>query len=327
MEYRTLGRLGWKVSEIGYGMWGMGGGETGWTGANNQQSIIALNEALSLGCNFFDTAWSYGRGNSESLLGELLRQHPDREIHYATKIPPKNMVWPSTRQCLLEDIFPPDHIREYTEKSLKNLDVSCIDLIQFHVWEDAWAHDERWHKTIEDLKQEGLINAVGISLNTWEPWNGMETLRTGLVDTVQVIYNIFEQSPEAELFPLCEQLNIGVIVRVPFDEGTLTGTLTEQSTWPEGDWRNTFFVPEHLKECVPRAEALKKIVPTTMTMPEMALRFILNNPTVCTVIPGMRTVDHVRNNIKTSDGIKLMDELAAELVKHRWDREPTWWSQ
>jgi len=323
MEYRRFGRTNWMVSEIGYGMWGMGG----WTGSDDAESARALDRAVELGCNFFDTAWDYGQGHSERLLGELVRRHPNTRLYTASKIPPKNRRWPSRRGFLLDDTFPPDYIREYTEKSLANLGLDSLDLMQFHVWEDAWAYDERWQRTVEDLKREGKIGAIGISLNRWEPWNGYETLRTGHMDAVQVIYNLFDQAPEDQLFPVCEQLDIGVIARVPFDEGTLTGTLTKDSTWPEGDWRNSYFVPENLNASVDRAEALRPLVPPGMSMAELALRWVLANPTVDTIIPGMRKIRHVEANLAVSDGAALPEDLLHDLRAHRWDRVPTKWSQ
>src|SRR5437764_3649530 len=298
MRYRTLGRTGWPVSEIGYGMWGL----AGWTGSDDAETSAALDRAVQLGCNFFDTAWAYGNGRSERLLGQLIRNHPDKTLYVATKIPPQNGQWPSRRGFLLDECFPPDHIREYAEKSLRNLALTRIDLLQFHVWEDAWAHDERWQRAMDDLKRQGLVRAVGVSVKRWEPANVLETLRTGLIYEVQVIFNIFDQAPQDELFPLCRERNIGVIARVPFDEGTLTGTLTKESRWPEGDWRNTYFVPENLSQSVDRAEALRPLVPPGMTMPELALRWILADPTVSTIIPGMRKVRHVEANIAASDG-------------------------
>jgi aryl-alcohol dehydrogenase-like predicted oxidoreductase len=323
MRYRTLGRTGWQVSEIGYGMWGM----AGWTGSDDTESMDALNRAVALGCTFFDTAWGYGAGRSERLLGELCHAHPNSGIIVATKIPPRNFTWPSRRGFTLDDCFPPDHIREYVHKSVENLGRAPIDLIQFHVWEDAWASDERWRRAIDDLKAQGLIRALGVSVNRWEPNNCLETLRTGVVDAVQVIYNIFDQAPEDELFPLCRELNVGVIARVPFDEGTLTGTLTTESRWPEGDWRNTYFVPENLAASVARAEALRPLIPAGQSMPVLALRWILANPTVCTIIPGMRKVRHVEANLAASDGRHLDQSLLDELKQHRWDRQPTAWSQ
>ena len=323
MNYRTFGRTGWQVSEIGYGMWGMGG----WTGSSDEESLRSLNLAVELGCNFFDTAFAYGEGHSEQLLGQIVRQHPGKKLYTATKIPPKNRQWPSRRDSQLQDVFPPDYIRAMTEKSLENLGLSSVDLQQFHVWEDSWAHDERWQRAVDDLKREGLIGAVGISINRWEPWNALETLRTGLIDAVQVIYNIFDQAPEDELFPLCQQLNIGVIARVPFDEGTLTGTLTQDSHWPAGDWRNIYFVPENLIASVQRAERLKPLVPPGTTMADMALKWILANGAVSAIIPGMRKEKNVRANLAASDGKLLPAELMHELKQHRWDRVPTEWSQ
>ncbi len=323
MNYRTLGRTGWQVSEIGYGMWGM----AGWTGSDDDESLQSLDLAIELGCNFFDTALAYGEGRSERLLGQTLARHPGRRLYKATKIPPKNRRWPSERGARLDDVFPPEYIRRATEKSLENLRLDYVDLQQFHVWEDAWANDERWQRAVDDLKREGLIRAVGISVNRWEPWNVLDTLRTGLIDVVQVIYNIFDQAPEDQLFPLCEELNVGVIARVPFDEGTLTGTLTPDTRWPAGDWRNTYFVPENLAASVERAERLKPLVPPGMTMAELALRWIQENPTVSTTIPGMRKEPHVRANLATSDAGPLPPELVEELRRHRWDRTPTEWSQ
>jgi aryl-alcohol dehydrogenase-like predicted oxidoreductase len=323
MQTRRFGRTGWDVSEIGVGMWGMGA----WSGSEDDASNAALDAALAAGCNFFDTAWSYGEGHSERLLGGLIARNKDKRIYAATKIPPNNRVWPSQRGTPLDEAFPPDYIKKQTEASLANLGVEQIDLMQFHVWEDAWATESSWQKVIGQLTDEGLVAAWGVSVNRWEPENVLDTLRTGTIAAVQVIYNIFDQSPEDELFPLCEELDIGVIARVPFDEGTLTGTLTKDSTWPEGDWRNTYFVPENLNASVERADALKPLVPPGMTMAEMALRFILCNEVVDTIIPGMRSIEHVAANTAASDGRGLDAELLAELKKHRWDREPTEWSQ
>jgi aryl-alcohol dehydrogenase-like predicted oxidoreductase len=323
MHYRTLGKTGWQVSEIGYGMWGM----AGWTGSDDEESLRSLHRAVELGCNFFDTAWAYGEGHSEKLLGQVVRAHPDRKLYVASKIPPRNRKWPAESFYSLDDCYPPEHIREYVERSLRNLGLPQMDLIQFHTWDDSWAGDRRWQRALDDLKREGLILAAGISIDRWEPANAIEALRTGLIDAVQVIYNIFDQNPEDELFPVCRELNIGVIARVPFDEGTLTGTLTLDSKWPDGDWRNSYFVPANLKASVERAEALRPILPEGMTMPEMALRFILSNPDVSTIIPGMRRLKNTDMNIASSDAGGLSPRLIQKLRAHRWDRKPTTWSQ
>lgn len=323
MRYRTFGRLGWQVSEVGYGMWGL----AGWTGRDDAETRQSLQLAVDLGCNFFDTALAYGEGHSEALLGDLVRNNPDTNLIVASKIPPKNRVWPSRRGFRLDDVFPPDHIRASTETSLKHLGLPALDLIQFHVWEDAWADDERWQKAVANLKRDGLVKAIGVSVNRWEPANVLRTVRTGLIDAVQVIYNIFDQNPEDELFPLCRELGVAVISRVPFDEGTLTGTLTKDSTWPDGDWRNTYFVPANLVPSVERADRLRPLVPADITMADMALRFALSNPDVATVIPGMRKERNVRANIASSDAGPLSPELLTQLKEHRWVRTPTNWSQ
>lgn len=323
MNYRTFGRTGWEVSEIGYGMWGL----AGWTGSDKAEVLRALQRSVELGCNFFDTAWGYGEGVSEMILRQLLHDNRHLRLYAATKIPPKNRRWPSKPDFTLDETFPADYIVEYTEKSLKNLGVDTIDLMQFHVWEDAWANRDDWKEVVQKLTQAGKVRAWGISVNRWEPDNCLNTLRTGLIDAVQVIYNIFDQNPDDNLFPLCRELNLGVIARVPFDEGTLTGTFTKETTFPATDWRSTYFVPENLNSSVDHADALKPLLPARMTMAEMALRFILANPDVHTTIPGMRRISNVEANSLVSDGATLPPGLLAELKTHRWDRTPTEWSQ
>lgn len=323
MKYRRFGRTGWQVSEIGYGMWGM----AGWTGSDDEESLASLQLAIDLGCTFFDTAWGYGEGHSEALLGQALRANPDKKLYTATKIPPKNSIWPSRREFSLDDCFPPDHIEEYVHSSLKNSGLDSFDLMLFHVWEDQFVEDDRWVKKVAELREQGLFHAIGISINRWEPWNGVKTVKSGFIDAVQVIYNIFDQNPEDELLPACEDHDVAVIARVPFDEGTLTGNLTVETSWPADDWRSSYFVPENLKSSVEHAETLRPVVPADMSMPEMALRFILNEPRIHTIIPGMRKANHVKMNIAASDNGPLSAELHAALRPFRWDRSPTKWSQ
>jgi aryl-alcohol dehydrogenase-like predicted oxidoreductase len=317
------------VSEIGYGMWGMGS----WSNSDDQESLRSLQTAVDLGCNFFDTAYVYGDGRSENLLGQIVRANHDKRIYTATKIPPKNQQWPARAEFTLEESYPPDHIEEYVHKSLENAGLEQLDLVQLHTWEDSWIKDDRWAYKLDDLRSQGLLKAIGISINRWEPWNGIQAVRSGPIDSVQVIYNIFDQNPEDDLFPACREAGIAIIARVPFDEGTLTGTLTKESRWPEGDWRNSYFVPENLIPSVERADALKKFLrewnrshSSEMAIPELALRFILNNADVSTIIPGMRKLSHVRSNIAASEDGPLPEELHEELKKHRWVRKPTPWS-
>ena len=323
MQNRTFGRTGWQVSEIGYGMWGMGG----WKGSDDTQSEKSLDLAVEQGVTFFDTAWGYGEGHSERLLGRLLRRYPNTKLFTASKIPPHNFRWPAKPEYTLEESYPASHIKKYTEKTLANLGMEQIDLMQFHTWDDGWADGEEWQRAVEDLKKEGKVAAMGISMNRWEPENGMRALKTGLIDAVQVIYNIFDQAPEDVLFPYCREHGIAVIARVPFDEGTLTGNITRDTVFPEGDWRGTYFVPENLHASADRADLLRPLVPAGMTMAEMALRFILGNNDVATIIPGMRKPRNVLANTATSDGRGLPADLMKTLKKHRWDRVPTAWSQ
>ncbi|HVZ71846.1 MAG TPA: aldo/keto reductase [Polyangia bacterium] len=322
MKTRRLGRLDLDVSEIGAGMWGM----VDWSGADEAEARRALQRAVELGCTFFDTAFAYGDGQSERLLGELVRANPVRRLVTATKVPPKNRAWPAKPEHTLDESYPPEHVEAYLRRSLENLGLPRVDLFQFHTWQDKWLEDARLPRLIEKLRASGLVGGVGISLNRWEPWNGVEAVRTGLVDAVQVIYNVFDQNPEDQLFPACEAAGVGVIARVPFDEGSLTGTLTRDSRWPRGDWRNLYFCAENLGPTIDRVERLRPLVPAGQTMAEMALRFILANPVVSTVIPGMSRVRHVEANLATSDAGPLPARLHAELRAHRWDRLPTPWS-
>ena len=322
MKYRVLGRTGFEVSDIAHGLWGMGG----WSGSDDQGSREAIQLAIDSGCNFFDTAWAYGSGKSDGLLGEAMANNPGKRIYAASKIPPKNLKWPASRRDRLQAVFPADHVFRYAGKIREKLGVDSIDLLQYHVWDDSWSKDTEFPKTVEKLKAEGWIGSFGLSLNRWEPENGLLALRTGLVDVVQVIYNIFDQAPEDRLFPLCSELNIGVIARVPLDEGSLGGTMTIETRFPETDWRAHYFGPENLAATLPRVEKIREDLPPGMTLPEAALRFILANPTVSTTIVGMRKLDHVRQNAALSDGGPLDTALLAKFKRHRWDRKPQRWS-
>jgi aryl-alcohol dehydrogenase-like predicted oxidoreductase len=320
MQFRTFGRLEWPVSEVGYGMWGM----AGWTGSADEESFAALDRAIELGCNFFDTAWAYGDGHSERLLGQTLKRHRGKRLYVATKIPPKNRKWPARPEYKLDDVFPADYIREYTEMSLENIGVQTLDLQQLHVWNDDWAGDDRWQRAVSSLKEEKLVSAIGISVNRFQPANVLRALETGLIDAVQVVYNTFDQNPEDELFPICQEKNIAIIARVPFDEGSLTGNITAETKWPEGDFRNLYFHPENLRNTLARVERLRDAVPDGMTMPEMVLRHILDHPAVTTVSPGMRKPRHVEQNLGVSDGVRLRPAALQELKRHRWDRTVDW---
>ena len=316
MKTREFGRLGWPVSEIGYGLWGMGG----WSGSNDDESVAALERSIALGCTFFDTALAYGNGKSEQLLARVLANHRGHNLRVATKIPPLNGRWPALPEYALDAVFPTDHIRRATETSLTNLGIDSVDLQQFHVWTDEWAGDERWMRAIADLKSEGLIQGFGISLNRWQPASAMKAIATGLVDSIQVVYNLFDQNPEDELFPACRERGIAVIARVPFDEGSLTGTMRRGMSWPEGDWRNLYFTRDKLNAILDRVDEVAKDVPAGTTLPAAALKFILACPDVSTVIPGMRRVRHVEDNLAVSDQPPLSAAEMARFRRHRWVR-------
>ena len=318
MNKRRIARLGWDVTDIGYGMWGMGG----WTGSDDAGSSASLDRAVTLGCNFFDTAWAYGEGRSERLLGDLIRRHAGVRLFTATKVPPKDRVWPGKGATPVDQVFPYEHIVEYTDRSLANLGAEAVDLQQLHVWDDRWAVDDGWKRAAEDLKRAGKIRAFGISVNRWEPENVLHALETGLVDTVQVVHNIFDQAPEDALFDVCAKKGIGVIARVPFDEGSLTGTLTTETQWPHGDFRNIYFQSPKLQETLARVAPLKALVHEWgESLPSVALRFILAHPAVTTVIPGMRALANVEANLSVS-GQPLPAAQVAALRAFRWDRKP-----
>jgi aryl-alcohol dehydrogenase-like predicted oxidoreductase len=318
MRYRRFGRLAWDVSEIGYGMWGMGG----WTGSDDNESARALDLAVSRGCNFFDTALAYGEGKSERMLGELLKRHPSTQLYAATKVPPLDRRWPGKASTPADQTFPFHHVLQSAETSLRNMDVDTIDLLQLHVWDDSWTADHGWQRAAEELKQSGRIRAFGISVNRWEPENVLRALDTGLIDAVQVVYNIFDQAPEDVLFPACERLGVAVIARVPFDEGSLTGTLSRTTRWPDHDFRSMYFAPPNLAETLDRVEALTQAVDEWhMTLPEAALKFILAHPAVTTTIPGMRRPQHVEANLRAA-GAPLDPAQVERLRAFRWDRLP-----
>src|SRR3972149_4808934 len=322
MQYLNFGKSDLNVSVIGHGLWGV----ADWIGSQDKHSLEAMQLSLDLGCNFYDTAAAYGDGYSEKLLGKLIKNNPGQEIIVATKIPPKNDKWPADPKDRLGGEFPKQHIIEYTKRSLDYLGIERIDIQQLHVWDDGWADSPVWREAAQQLKDEGLIRLFGLSLNRWEPWNGLKAIHTGAVDSIQVIYNIFDQAPEDELFPLCQEMGVGLIARVPLDEGGLSGKLRMDTKFHEDDWRSTYFGPEHLGPTVERAEALEKVVQAGMGLPDLAMRFSISHPAVSPSIPGMRRAEHVKANIAVSDGQPLPADLVAKLRAHRWERKVAPWS-
>ncbi len=318
MHYRKLGTTEAEVSEIGYGAWGIGGNQ--WQGGKDDESIRALKRSFELGVNFIDTALAYGEGHSERLVGEVVR-NSYRRIYVATKIPPKNRVWPASPSTPISDVFPYNHMIESTEESLRNLGVEQIYLQQFHVWTDAWVNTEEWRRAIEDLRSSGKVRFFGISITEHEPDTALEAIKTGAISAVQVIYNVFDQKAEKNLFPLCMQKRIGVLARVPLDEGGLTGSIREDTVFEPGEFRESYFRGDRKQQVVERVEALKadlKELPGTL--PEIALRFCLSHPAVTTVIPGMRRVATVESSCRAASAGKLDAKTLAILRKHAWDR-------
>ena len=317
MHFRRLGRSGIDVSEIGYGAWGIG--QKQWIGASDIESEESLNLAISLGLNFIDTALAYGDGHSEKIIGKVLRSHPG--VHVATKIPPKNRIWPAQTGTLIDDVFPVNYVMESTETSLRNLGIESVALQQFHVWNPEWIVSDEWRRAIEELKKSGKARAVGISINDHQPDSALDIIETGLIDTVQVIYNIFDQSPEEKLFPLCQKLNIGVIARVPLDEGALTGNITPETKFPLGDFREIYFKEDRREQVDERVRSiLEDLKIPRDALAQTAIRFCLSHPAVSTVIPGMRSRASVESNCTASGLGRLPDTALAVLKHHAWIR-------
>jgi aryl-alcohol dehydrogenase-like predicted oxidoreductase len=316
MRYRKLGRTGIEVSDIGYGAWGIGGKQ--WLGGGDDESLEALGRAIDLGVNLIDTALAYGDGHSEQLVGQVVRD-ADRKIYVATKVPPKNRIWPATAATPIEDVFPYDYILASADESLRNLGLETIDLLQLHVWTDAWVDRDEWKRAFEDLKRSGKVRSVGISATEHDPDSTLAAMKTGLIDAVQVIYNIFDQTPEARMFPLALERNIGILARVPLDEGALSGHFSESTTFPAGDFRDWYFRGDRKKEVVDHVDALHRDLDGA-SIPDTALRFCLSHPAVSSVIPGMRTRRHVESNTALSDAGPLPENTLAILKRHAWDR-------
>ncbi len=317
MHKRPLGRTGLDVSEIGYGAWGISGVQ--WLGAQDEESLAALRRYLDLGGNFIDTALAYGEGHSEQLVGQVARERPG--VIVATKIPPKNREWPAAPTTTAEQAFPGDYVMACTERSLANLGLSSVDLQQFHVWNDRWLGQGDWQDAVAQLKRDGRIRHFGISINDHQPENALRAVEEGVVETVQVIYNIFDQSPQDRLLDACQANGVGVIVRVALDEGSLTGNITPDTTFPEGDFRNSYFGGNRKAELQDHLRAIEADLGiSTAQLPETALRFVLSHPAVSTVIVGMRSVRNVERNAALADGRGLPEEQVRKLHAHRWAR-------
>jgi len=317
MKYRQLGKTGLEVSEIGYGAWGIGQSE--WVGADDEVSLKSLRAAREAGVNFFDTALAYGMGHSEQLLARAFGKSND--VIIASKVPPKNFIWPAQPGVPLPEVFPKGYVLSSLDRTLKNLGRETVDLYQFHVWNDEWAGNEEWLSTVREIRGSGKARFLGISINDHQPANSLKVLATGLIDAVQVIYNIFDQSPEDELFPYCQKHHIGVLARVPFDEGSLTGKIRPDTTFPKGDFRQQYFGGDRKQQVWERVQRLTKDAAIPLEqLPQFALRFCLSQPAVSTVIPGMRTPAHVASNASASDAGPVAPAVLSRIRAHRWVR-------
>ena len=317
MRYRKLGRTNFEVSDIGYGAWGIGGKQ--WLGGQDDESLQALRRAIDLGVNFIDTALAYGDGHSEQLIGQVVRE-TGHKIYVATKVPPKNRIWPAVSGTPIAEVFPYDYILSCAEESLRNLGLETIDLLQLHVWTDDWVDRDEWKRALEDLRRSGKVQTVGVSASDHDPDSALQVMATGLIDAVQVIYNIFDQTPETKMFPLALERNIGILARVPLDEGALSGHFTEDIAFPAGDFREWYFRGDRKRQVVQRVDALRRDLDGNASIPDVALRFCLSHPAVSTVIPGMRTRRHVESNTALSDVGALAQETLSVLKRHAWDR-------
>jgi aryl-alcohol dehydrogenase-like predicted oxidoreductase len=318
MEFRPLGRTGLSVSAIGYGAWGIGGSL--WIGADDAQSLRSLHRAVDLGVNLIDTAFDYGLGHSETLVGRMVRERRE-PVLVATKIPPKNRVWPAAPDVPVSECFPAGHIVEYAERSLKNLGRDHVDLMQLHTWDDAYLDQDGWRDAFLGLKRSGKARFLGLSVSDHDPGSAMRAVASGIFDTVQVIYNIFDPSPARALLPACREAGVGVLARVPFDEGALTGAITPDTTFPQGDFRNQYFGGDRKRQVHERVQKLRGLLgEEAATLPELALRFCLSHDAVSTVIPGMRRIASVEDNAAAGDGRRLSKRLLEELGRHAWPR-------
>lgn len=317
MQYRTLGRSGMQVSEIGFGAWAIGGS---WGPQSEQDSVAALHKALDLGVNFIDTAAGYGDGKSERIIAEVLKSRKE-SVTVATKTPPVAGNWPPSPYDDMDERYPEQYLRENVEQRLRNLQTDCLDVLQLHTWTRAWNRNPRPFEILRKLQAEGKIRAIGVSTPEHDQNSVIDLMRDGWIDTVQVIYNIFEQEPAAELLPVAQETNVGIIVRVVFDEGSLTGKFTPETGFAPDDFRNNYFAGDRLQRAIQRAEKVKEdTAESGLTLAQAAIKFALMHPAVSTVIPGIRNVAQAEANVAVSELAPLSEAVMLKLRKHNWLR-------
>lgn len=317
MKVRALGSTGMSVSEIGFGAWAIGGG---WGEQHDQDSLKALHAALDAGVNFIDTAAGYGEGRSERLIGQALRERSE-EILVATKTPPLPGMWPPSPYCNVQERYPESYLRENVEERLRKLAVERLDVLQLHTWTRAWNARPGPLEVLQALKREGKIRAIGISTPEQDQNCVIDLMRRGLIDVVQVIFNIFDQEPAAELLPVAMETGTGIIVRVAFDEGALTGKFTQDTTFAEGDFRQSYFAGDRLERTVLRVEKIREDTRSWgLSLPQIALKFATSHPGVSTVIPGIRSVAQATANAAVSELDDLSEQQQIALRAHAWNR-------
>ncbi len=322
MKKRTLGKSGINVSEVGFGAWAIGGS---WGPQSESDSLAALNRALDLGVTIIDTAAGYGNGKSERTIARVLRDRGKggsaSQALVATKTPPLPGAWPPSPYCKSDERYPETYLRTNVEERLEYLDTDRLDLLQLHTWTRAWNRDPRPFAVLRKLQAEGKVGLVGVSTPEHDQNCVIDLMRGGWVDVVQVIYNIFEQEPAAELLPVARECGVGIIVRVPFDEGALTGKFTDATTFADDDFRRHYFAGDRLARAARRAELVRDdLRGTDYTLAQAALKFTLAHPAVSTVIPGMRNATQAALNCSVSNLPDLAPDLIARLHRHNWRR-------
>jgi len=319
MKYRDLGRTGLVVSEIGFGGWAIGGS---WGPQSEEDSLQALHRALDLGVTLIDTAAGYGNGQSERIIGKVMKERGAwGKVAVATKIPPSPGLWPPSPYDRAEERYGEKYLRESLEERLANLGTDCVDILQLHTWSRAWNRDPHPLEVLQNLRDEGKLRFIGISTPEHDQNSFVQLLREGLLDVVQVIYNLFEQEPAAELLPAAAEAGVGVIARMPFDEGALTGKYTEETRFAESDFRSRYFMGDRLKRVVREVGKVREdLEGTGLGLPEAALRFVLAHPAVSATIPGMRNPAQAQANCSVSDRPDLPEGLLVKLRRHNWRR-------
>lgn len=317
---RPFGRTGWDISEVSFGAWQLGGQ---WGPVDDDASVRTLIDAYEQGINFVDTAEMYGSGHSEEVVGRSLREWKGERVHVATKIQPTAWPHPSVHDPDIAVTYPREYIRAQAEQSLRRLGVERIDLLQLHCWMPGGMQDRGWLDALHELRAEGKIDRIGVSLRDYRADEGVALAESGLVDSIQVIHNVFEQKPEHDLFPAAAASQTAIIARVVLDSGSLSGAWTPDSYdgWADGSVLKTMFRDERFARTLERITEMKKVTePFYEGLDEAAVRFVLDRPEVSTAIVGMTSQKRIARNVSFADGRGLADGLRERLAGFEWER-------